>query len=157
MTEIVDFINNSDVKLIDLFKKFAESSKEIDIAVAYIKNSGLKLVKDVLCGKKVRVIFSFEFLVTDPECIEKLMELGAECKEYRTSGNDEIGFHPKLYIFKGEDLVRAVIGSSNLTAGGLVSNVESCLVFTAMPKICLKKEVIGKTLEKLIQDILKDS
>ncbi|RLI76462.1 hypothetical protein DRP04_12650 [Archaeoglobales archaeon] len=128
MAEVLGLVNNSDSKLIDLFKEFAESSREIDIAVAYVKSSGLELVKDVIHGKKVRVIFSFEFLLTDPECIEKLMEFGAECKEYKTSGSDEIGFHPKLYIFKSEDLVRVVVGSSNLTAGGLVSNVESCLV-----------------------------
>ncbi len=128
MAKIIDFVNNSELKFVDLFKEFAKNSKEIDIAVAYVKNSGVELVKDTLYSKKVRVIFSFEYLITDPECIEKLIELGAECKEYKTSGSDEIGFHPKLYIFRSEDMVRVVIGSSNFTAGGLISNVESCLV-----------------------------
>ncbi len=128
MAEVINFISNSNLKLLDLFKEFAGKSEEIDIAVAYVKNSGFNLIKNVICDKKVRLIFSFEFLVTDPECIESLLKAGIECKEYKTSSADEIAFHPKLYIFKNKNSVRVIVGSSNLTAGGLTSNVESCLV-----------------------------
>lgn len=127
MVRILDFINNSEIKLINSFKKFAEDAEEIDIAVAYVKNSGLELTKNILSDKKVRILFTFEFLTTDPESIERLIEQGAECREYRVSGTEELNFHPKLYIFKGNQTVRVLIGSSNFTAGGLLSNVESCL------------------------------
>lgn len=38
-------------------------------------------------------------------------------------------FHPKLYLFRTPSDVRFVIGSPNLTVGGLCSNFESMLLF----------------------------
>ncbi len=143
MARILDFISNSEIKLIDLLEKFGNSSESMDIAVAYVKNSGIQLTEKILSGKKVRILFSFEFLTTDPESIEKLIEVGVECKEYRASGTEEINFHPKLYIFKNSETVRIIVGSSNLTAGGLSTNVESCLAIEGS----YNDEIISKTLD----------
>ncbi len=37
-------------------------------------------------------------------------------------------FHPKIYLFEGDEHVRLIIGSSNLTGRGLFTNVESSLL-----------------------------
>ena len=37
-------------------------------------------------------------------------------------------FHPKLYLFEGEQQIKVIIGSSNLTGRGLFANVESSLL-----------------------------
>jgi len=128
MAKILNFIDNSEVKFKDIFSKFAGEANKIDIAVAYAKNSGFELIKDLINKKEIRILFTFDFLTTDPDCINKLLKFGARCKEYRSSGTEEeLNFHPKMYIFKNNDKVRIIIGSSNLTGGGFLSNVESCL------------------------------
>ena len=39
-------------------------------------------------------------------------------------------FHPKLYLFKSDDHAEMVMGSGNLTEGGLYTNYEAgCLGF----------------------------
>ena len=37
-------------------------------------------------------------------------------------------FHPKVYVFKGEKANRIIIGSSNMTKPGLITNVESSVL-----------------------------
>jgi len=39
-------------------------------------------------------------------------------------------YHPKLYILKGAKTITSIIGSSNLTAGGLKKNIEVNMVVT---------------------------
>src|SRR6266566_4762044 len=43
-------------------------------------------------------------------------------------------FHPKLYIYNGPKHHSAVIGSANLTGGGLGSNFESLIYYSACPR-----------------------
>jgi len=43
-------------------------------------------------------------------------------------------FHPKLYIYNGPKHLSAVIGSANLTGGGLGSNFESLIYYSACPR-----------------------
>lgn len=141
--KILNFVSNSTIKLVDISKELSEEASEIDIAVAYVKDSGLELMKNYLVGKNVRIIFTFEFLVTDPECVKKLLEMGCKCREYMGSGFDELSFHPKLYIFKRGDIARIIVGSSNLTAGGFMTNVESNIVIEGNKDEPVIKEILG--------------
>jgi HKD family nuclease len=43
------------------------------------------------------------------------------------TGSRAVIFHPKLYLVRGEKVARLVIGSANLTLGGLNNNVEAGL------------------------------
>jgi hypothetical protein len=45
-------------------------------------------------------------------------------------------FHPKLYIFEAPQNGSVIIGSSNLTAGGLASNFESLIHFEECDSLC---------------------
>lgn len=36
-------------------------------------------------------------------------------------------FHPKVYLFEGKEEASAIVGSSNLTAGGLYTNLEAAI------------------------------
>ena len=147
MVEIKYFIDNSKNKFLDIFKEFAKDANEIDIAVAYLRKKGFELIKDEIQGKKIRILFSLGFFITEPECIRKFIRIGAICKEYRTSGKEEIEFHPKLYIFKG-DKIKIIIGSSNLTEGGFLNNVESCIAIEGHEDESLIKEIMDHFKEK---------
>lgn len=50
------------------------------------------------------------------------------------SGMSHVVFHPKVYAFEGPKHWAVVVGSSNLTTGGLHSNIESYLVVEGTPE-----------------------
>lgn len=65
---------------------------------------------------------------TEPEALRALLELSrknANVAMYCYGSLSEVGiYHPKLYVSRAGDEVIAIIGSSNLTQGGLKKNVE---------------------------------
>lgn len=97
----------------------------VDIAVAYVKRSGIELLKDYLESKNIRLVTGFGFNLTEPEALEELIDLGAKIKVFGERKN----FHPKIYLLK-DNRVFCSFGSSNLSGGGLLDNIEA--------NICLK-------------------
>ena len=57
--------------------------------------------------------------------------------------DDEKSYHPKIYIAKRKNEVRILIGSSNLTNGGLYSNIEGNILLS------------GNVDEPVISDVLE--
>ena len=43
------------------------------------------------------------------------------------STNQQVTFHSKAYLFVGKSNAAIIVGSSNLTAGGLYTNIETCV------------------------------
>ncbi len=84
-------------------------------------------------GGALRALFDIERFFTDPEIIAELCTIpgDSECRVYyRTPASKHVRnqygpLHAKIYLFKKKTAVRALIGSSNFTVGGLKSNVES--------------------------------
>lgn len=111
---------------------------EIDMTVAFIKSSGLRLLmpdfQEALAratpAKPVRLrILTSDYLdVTDPEALRQLMLLqsqGAQIKVYETAGQS---FHMKAYLFAhfrdGQMHGTAFIGSSNISRPALTDGLE---------------------------------
>jgi superfamily II DNA or RNA helicase/HKD family nuclease len=124
-----------------LSKAIAHAS-EIDIAVAFIKTTGLRLlIPDLLSAatvvtsdavgsvRKIRLLTSDYLDVTDPDALRLLLLLkqrGARVRIYNSSGGS---FHLKAYIFstvRGDSLVAgtAFIGSSNISRQALQEGLE---------------------------------
>ena len=113
-----------------------ESADEFCAASAFLNSGGLDCVLPNLrrileAEGAVRVVHGADFRITDPQAINKLLDLNERFlkMEYRV----HIGwglttshrFHPKLYIWTADyNSYTAVVGSSNLTLGGLVNNTE---------------------------------
>jgi len=114
---------------------------EIDIAVAFIKATGIRLLlPDLLAAlqpavdgtppnRRVRVLTSDYLDVTDPEALRLLLLLqgtGGEVRVYETKGTS---FHLKAYVFAktaGGELIEgtAFIGSSNISRQALQDGLE---------------------------------
>lgn len=63
---------------------------------------------------------------TSKEALEKL--LGNEVETYIYHRDEEyITYHPKLFLFEGEKFSRVIIGSSNLTSSGFLTNIEASI------------------------------
>jgi PLD-like domain len=73
----------------------------------------------------MRMVFglSSRLGITDKAAAEKLLELGRR-ERVSIHKNNNPGFHPKLFIFRGEQPAIA-IGSANLTKGAQTSNAEA--------------------------------
>ncbi|MGO1502303.1 MAG: DUF3427 domain-containing protein [Marinobacter sp.] len=112
-------------------------SSEIDMAVAFVKATGLKLLLPDLLGAlsreelpaRVRVLTSDYMDITDPEALRSLLllqEQGAQVRVFQSAGSS---FHLKAYIFTyvGHDASRhgtAFIGSSNISRQALQDGLE---------------------------------
>ncbi len=74
---------------------------------------------------------------TSKEALEEIHKL--DINSYVFYQKENPIFHPKIYLFEGERECRLIVGSSNLTATGLFSNIESSMVSEFR-----RKDVIGE-------------
>lgn len=116
-----------------------QHADEIDMAVAFIKATGLRLLfadlKESICpsedsqrsAARLRIITSDYLDVTDPEALRSLMllqERGAQVRIYESAGSS---FHMKAYIFFRQEKSpngRAFVGSSNISRQALQDGLE---------------------------------
>ena len=99
------------------------------IIVAYVKKSGVERLRTALegfrrNGGKVYASVGIGQKNTSVQGLESLLEV---CDEAWVFHNESFSttFHPKVYIFeKGSEKGTGIVGSSNLTKGGLSTNYE---------------------------------
>jgi superfamily II DNA or RNA helicase/HKD family nuclease len=116
-------------------------ASEVDLAVAFVKTTGLRLLLPDLHSAikgdpqskrqpaRVRILTSDYLDVTDPEALRLLMLLqaqGAQVKVYESAGSS---FHLKAYLFARLDGIdgltgTAFIGSSNISRQALQTGLE---------------------------------
>jgi len=112
---------------LDSLRDLLGSSEETLLATAYVRRSGVDLIKDELkrlCkeGGSARVLTTFDFGLTEPAALEQLEDLGAQVRVAQLGGR---AYHPKIYLGRSSDSFRVLVGSANLTACGLLKNVEA--------------------------------
>ena len=124
-----------------------QNSVETQIAVAFLKKSGIKTIEDSLLmsldkGAKFELIVGLDFKTTDPFAMKYFIDLKKKYKEVsfycygdRGDNRNDIVFHPKIYMFRNSKEVTSIIGSTNLTQGGLMSNFEVNTVFNEVRPI----------------------
>lgn len=107
---------------------------ELSIAVAWVRESGIRHVEEVLrdfltAGKQVRIISGIAMRHTSYEGLSRLLNLAehGDIKTFVYHNESGAIFHPKLYLFRSANSARLIVGSNNLTAAGLYSNVEAGL------------------------------
>jgi len=107
----------------------------IDMAVAFIRMTGLELIRDALqdaCERKVcmRILTGDYLGVTEPQALRQLMllkEEGADIRIFESENSQS--FHMKAYIFatynQGQQLAGQIfVGSSNLSQSALMTGLE---------------------------------
>lgn len=120
----------------DLLKKCLkgefESFKSFYVAVAFLKKSGFKHIQTELSeflekGGKTKFIIGVDHSGTTYEGLQEVIKCVGSSGEIWIQHSEEthVTFHPKLYLFEGEKLSVLVIGSNNITEGGLYTNDEA--------------------------------
>jgi len=111
-----------------------EDAETIFVAVAFLKKEGARFLGNLLearleDGASAAVIVGLDFYLTAPEALAKMLRLQDVNDRLRVfvAGGGSGTFHPKAYVGRGREGIRCLIGSANLTGGGLGGNVEASL------------------------------
>lgn len=99
-------------------------------AVAFVKRSGVKHIQTALENFSKRAVVSLTVGIdcggTSLEGLQALLESVAPPNQVWIYHNEnQSTFHPKVYLFKNDERADAIIGSGNLTEGGLFTNYEA--------------------------------
>ena len=96
------------------------------LVVAFAKQRGAAAFRShiqrfLAQGRGVEAFVGIDALGTSREALELLLDTGATVHIFHNPG---FTFHPKLYLLEGHHRAFAIVGSSNLTPGGLYTNYE---------------------------------
>jgi HKD family nuclease len=119
----------------DLIALFSSGEwTEVDIAVAWVRESGLRHLRESVEGflknkGKLRVVVGIDLDNTSKEGLAGLLELEALGVASTFVNHNESGsvFHPKLYLFRKAGAAKLIVGSNNITEAGLFRNTEAGL------------------------------
>ena len=110
--------------LSERFRENVECSTHVDVAVAWAtKTSALNQLKHAVEEYDValRIIVGTYGNATHPDALDSLNDIG----ELRLVPHGGPLFHPKVYIFRGDEDAIAWVGSANFTNGGFGGNTEA--------------------------------
>lgn len=115
-----------ETRMLDVVRRGFEIADEVRIAVSFTRCSGLALLVDPLReladrGGRAQVLTSTYQCITQPEALEAL--LGLPNVDTRVQSGPS-AFHAKFWWFHGAHGAECWAGSSNLTKGGLATNLE---------------------------------
>lgn len=117
----VDLLNASDC--LKLMKRLASESDSILVATAWAHESEARLFLRDYSEKVEKFYVGLSFFHTDASVLRDMIGLKF-AKEISVKRGT---FHPKMYLFKNGAVAHAIVGSSNLTRGGLGVNLEANL------------------------------
>lgn len=139
MQTSIQIMSNTNYQIGKVINQELLNSNQTQIAVAFLKMSGVKVIKDALefslsKGASFELIVGLDFKTTDPFAMKFFLDLHRQNPKvhfycFGDKSKTDIVFHPKIYLFKSEKEHSSIIGSTNLTGGGLTSNFEVNTIF----------------------------
>ena len=138
----VQILSNLNFPIGKVINMELQNSIDTKIAVAFLKYSGIKVIENSLLksinkGEKFELIVGLDFKTTDPKSISYFIKLKNEysnvkfyCFGDKKDNKTNIIFHPKIYLFENKKEFTSIVGSTNLTGGGLNTNFEVNTIFT---------------------------
>ena len=116
-------------KVLTTIEKEMKGCDDLFISVAFITMGGiaplLGTLKDLeKQGVQGRILTTDYLMFSDPRALDKLASLNnLDVRVFKT-GENNVGFHTKGYMFHNGDNLRIIIGSSNLTQDAITKNHE---------------------------------
>ncbi|GGD54581.1 hypothetical protein GCM10011514_18410 [Emticicia aquatilis] len=93
---------------------------------AFASKTGVAYIKEAV-NKNIKIIVGIDQQVTSVEALNMILNMNVDSYVFYNPSENQI-FHPKIYLFEGKNTSKVIIGSSNLTKGGLFQNVESSIL-----------------------------
>lgn len=137
MAEIT-FLDNDESTVADALNEACREATCARVAVAFAKGSGVAaasaLEEVVARGGRVELVAGVDFQLTNLAALERFERPPSAARVYlHPDPGSRTVFHPKVYLTESLDRSIAIVGSSNLTAGGLAANVEANLLVRGAP------------------------
>lgn len=115
--------------LLPCLRASIRQAQAIDLIVAFLMESGVKLLLDdldaaVRNGIPIRIICGNTLGITQPEALYQLRERLGDKISLRFFSDPVRSFHPKAYFFHHTDHSELYIGSSNVSRSALTDGVE---------------------------------
>jgi HKD family nuclease len=135
----VQVIDNKTQDLASILAQGITRCDDVKVAVAFASSGGLKLLRPSIdsalqSGASLEFLVGLDMHATEPDAINELYALSNSASKLQLSCYIGIGpgaiYHPKMYLFRSGNGATAIVGSSNLTQGGLKRNVEVNVVLT---------------------------
>lgn len=100
--------------------------KKAILSIAFVSESGVQQIEAALrlYADRVTVFAGIRNDITSHQGLALLHDIGVKLYTVDT-GSRTVIFHPKLYLARGKANARFVVGSANLTLGGLNNNIEA--------------------------------
>lgn len=115
-------------------KNMLKEAEEVFISVAYLKLSGLTHLRRFFKSQtRFKIIAGANFGITEPEALTEILgHMEPDVEDGRIMGylnnlKSTENFHPKMYLARNGRTGYMLIGSANLTDGGLEQNNECSL------------------------------
>lgn len=104
--------------------------ERVVLSVAFVSESGVEQIEEQLTAHadKVTVFAGIRNEITSLQGLTRLHSIVGTKLYTVDTGSRNVVFHPKLYLVRGKTSARVVVGSANLTLGGLNNNIEASMV-----------------------------
>lgn len=115
--------------LINKLRQAFKKAKRIDIIVAFLMESGVKLLAEelrevALCNIPIRILTGNYLNITQPQALYMLRDIMGDKVDLRFYNVPNRSFHPKAYIFEYEKGGDLFVGSSNISKSALTYGIE---------------------------------
>ena len=146
MATKIQILSNTNYPLSDVLKGELIESTKVQIAVAFLRRTGIDEIYKSLDyalhenNAQIEIIAGLDFKTTDSNALLALKDIETKQKNFKfycfgdkRDNHNDLVFHPKMYLFETalsrNTKYTSIIGSSNLTGGGLTSNFEVNSIF----------------------------
>ena len=119
------------------FERAVAQATRISMATAFAKLSGWGMVSEALerSSAELRLVTGLDFCSTEPDLLQAWLKLQTErpcTSAYLAMPKGT--FHPKVLLVEKSGATFAIVGSGNLSEGGVQKNVE-CSVYVDDPSV----------------------
>lgn len=96
------------------------------LSLAFVRKSGVNRIKENLekVLGRVQIFIGIRNGITSIQSVFALFKIGIHPYAVDTASNNKI-FHPKIYAAYNNECAHVILGSANLTDGGLNQNIEA--------------------------------
>lgn len=111
----------------DLFA--TDDIRRVIVSVAFVNSDGVKLLEAEFKkhSAKTTAFIGVRNDITSLQAAKRLLDLGITLYVVDT-GSRRVIYHPKIYLVRGKGNTKLIIGSANLTPGGLNNNIEASVL-----------------------------